>query len=294
MQIIYLDISNKGVIPCINAKQGEVGRKFLAVITDNGLPYAIPDDSLLSVWYDGDTDSGTYSSINDKSAFSVDGNKVTVELVAQMLLQPGNGELCLSITHADGRESGTWNISYHVERKPGAGSSVPTEYYTALTEAGSVAAQYATSAKKDAEVAASYGRDFLLTIYPVGSIYMTLSSSYPGNIFGGTWERIEGRFLLGSSATHYAGQTGGSETHTLTVSELAQHSHLSRTYLNSTGSVDVPANNSLLTVGSYKYSTSGETEKSSSLSGKTETTGSSTPFSIMPPYISVHIWQRTA
>jgi hypothetical protein len=151
MQTIYLDISNKGVIPCIQAKQSEVGRKFLAVITDNGVPYNIASDSLLSVWYEGDTDAGNYSSIDSVSAFSIDGNKVAVELVAQMLFKPGNGELCLSITHGDGGETNTWNIPYCVEYKPGAGSSVPTEYYTALTEAGAVAAKYAGEAKEAAE-----------------------------------------------------------------------------------------------------------------------------------------------
>lgn len=134
MQIIYLDISNKGVIPCIHAKQSEVGRKFLAVISDNGVAYNIPDDSLLSVWYEGDTDSGNYSSIEERLAFQVEGNKVIVELIAQMLLKPGKGELCLSITHGEDGETNTWNIPYEVEYKPGAGSSVATEYYTALTE----------------------------------------------------------------------------------------------------------------------------------------------------------------
>ena len=151
MQTIYLDISNKGVIPCIQAKQSEVGRKFLAIITDNGVPYNIPNNSFLSVWYEGDTDAGNYSSIEDKSAFVVDGNRVIVELVAQMLLKPGSGELCLSVTHGDGGETNTWNIPYCVEYKPGAGSSVPTEYYTALTEAGAVAAQSAAEAKEAAE-----------------------------------------------------------------------------------------------------------------------------------------------
>lgn len=153
MQTIYLDISNKGVYPCIYAKQSEVGRKFLAVINDGGVPYNIPENSLLSVWYEGDTDAGNYSSIEEKSAFSIDGNKVTVELVAQMLLKPGNGELCLSVTHGDGGETNMWNIPYCVEHKPGAGSSVPTEYYTALTEAGAVAAENATVAREQAQIA---------------------------------------------------------------------------------------------------------------------------------------------
>ena len=153
MQTIYLDISNKGVIPCIMAKQSEVGRKFLAVITDNGVPYNIAHDSLLSVWYEGNTDAGNYSSIEEKSAFSIDGNKVTVELVAQMLLKPGKGELCLSITHGDGGETNTWNIPYEVEYKPGAGSAVPTEYYTALTDAAARAAEQVALAKEQASEA---------------------------------------------------------------------------------------------------------------------------------------------
>lgn len=34
-------------------------------------------------------------------------------------------------------------------------------------------------------------------IYPVGSIYMSINSTNPSTLFGGTWERIEGKFLLG-------------------------------------------------------------------------------------------------
>ena len=32
--------------------------------------------------------------------------------------------------------------------------------------------------------------------YPIGAIYMSVSSTDPGTIFGGQWERIKGRFLL--------------------------------------------------------------------------------------------------
>ena len=162
MQTIYLDISSKGVIPCIQAKQNEVGRKFLAVITDNGVPYDIPDNSLFSVWYEGDTDAGNYSSIDDVSAFNIDGNKITVELVAQMLLKPGKGELCLSVTHADGGETNTWNIPYEVEYKPGAGSSVPTEYYTALTEVASETAKQAGIATQKAEELSYMANDYIV------------------------------------------------------------------------------------------------------------------------------------
>lgn len=147
MQIIYLDISNKGVYPCVQAKQNEVGRKFLAVIIDNGIPYQLPQNALMSVWYSGDNGNGNYSSIDERSAFSVDGNKISVELISKMLQNHGKGELCLTITHGDGREISSWNIEYCVEEKPGAGRSIPEDYYTALTEAGAVAAKAVTEAQ---------------------------------------------------------------------------------------------------------------------------------------------------
>lgn len=34
-------------------------------------------------------------------------------------------------------------------------------------------------------------------IYPIGSIYMSMNETNPSILFGGTWERISGRFLLG-------------------------------------------------------------------------------------------------
>ena len=56
-------------------------------------------------------------------------------------------------------------------------------------------------------------------IYPVGSIYISTDVNFnPVNVFGGTWEKIQGRFLLGSGVspessakTYTTGQTGGSK-----------------------------------------------------------------------------------
>lgn len=62
-------------------------------------------------------------------------------------------------------------------------------------------------------------------VYPVGSIYMTLSADDPATIFGGTWEKIEGKFLLGSSENFATGTTGGEESHILTNAELPSHTH---------------------------------------------------------------------
>ncbi len=40
-----------------------------------------------------------------------------------------------------------------------------------------------------------------LAAWPIGSIYMTVSNTSPESLFGGTWERISERFLLGASGS---------------------------------------------------------------------------------------------
>ena len=63
------------------------------------------------------------------------------------------------------------------------------------------------------------------TIYPVGTVYITLSNVNPGTLFGGTWEKIEGKFLLSADESHEAGSIGGEETHVLTANEIPSHAH---------------------------------------------------------------------
>ena len=141
MQIINLDLSVKGIIPLLQAKQGDVGRKFQAVITDGGTAYDIPSGTTLSVWYSGTSGEGNYSHIGldddflqSRSAFTISGNTVTVELVAQMLTCAGGGTLSLVMNGADGTQIATWNIPYSVEKIPGANSEGATQYYTAYAE----------------------------------------------------------------------------------------------------------------------------------------------------------------
>lgn len=62
-------------------------------------------------------------------------------------------------------------------------------------------------------------------VYPVGSIYMNVSSDNPGNLFGGTWERIQDMFLLASGSTFENGSTGGEAEHLLTGAESGLKSH---------------------------------------------------------------------
>ena len=48
------------------------------------------------------------------------------------------------------------------------------------------------------------------TVYPVGAVYISTSSTDPTTLFPNTtWERIQDRFLLGAGANYSAGNVGG-------------------------------------------------------------------------------------
>lgn len=65
------------------------------------------------------------------------------------------------------------------------------------------------------------------SIYPVGSIYMSTSSTNPGTLFTGTtWSQITDRFLVAMGTTYKtAGGTGGASSVTLATGNLPSHSH---------------------------------------------------------------------
>ncbi len=125
------------------------------------------------------------------------------------------------------------------------------------------------------------GIDILNALYPVGSIYMSVNSTSPSTFFGGTWEQLKDRFLLGAGDTYSNGATGGSATHTLTVNEIPSHSHQQRGFkMFSRSSTD-----------DYAVSWGSDDDGGGSY---TRETGGGQPHSIMPPYLVVYMWKRTA
>ena len=134
MQNIKLDISKNLRVPKLFAKQDNVGQKFTVTVLDNGTAYNIPEDAKISVWYSGASGEGNYSQIDGRSAFAIESNTITVELIPQMLRCAGEAKLCLVLILADGSQVGLWNIPYYVENIPGAGSEAAIQYYSALLE----------------------------------------------------------------------------------------------------------------------------------------------------------------
>ena len=57
-------------------------------------------------------------------------------------------------------------------------------------------------------------------IYPVGAIWFTTSYDSPASLFGGSWERITDRFLVGAGNRYGRGATGGADSVKLTASQI--------------------------------------------------------------------------
>lgn len=110
---------------------------------------------------------------------------------------------------------------------------------------------------------------------------MSVNNTDPALLFGGEWERIEGRFLLAASTEYEAGNTGGEAKHKLTVSEMPSHAH-AYTY-----SSTAP------TAGSFD--TAGGNTFGDRVNGRTtSSTGGNVAHNNLPPYLVVYMWQRLA
>ena len=134
-------------------------------------------------------------------------------------------------------------------------------------------------------------------IYPVGSIYMSVNNTNPSTLFGGTWEQIQDKFLLSAGTTYNAGATGGSATHTLSVSQLPTHNHDGLFWGSTSGSAFVYTGSS----GSntvFDLADPGVNTKSYNYNGINHivsgNTGEGASINHMPPYLVVYMWVRTA
>ncbi|NLI05386.1 MAG: hypothetical protein GX483_09030 [Actinomycetaceae bacterium] len=132
-------------------------------------------------------------------------------------------------------------------------------------------------------------RDMLRDVfYPVGSIYQSVNNVDPSTFIGGTWQKIEGKFLLGSNSTYALGSTGGSATHTLTQNEMPVHRHVSPIADTSLTSYTISTNGRGITGTVYVQ------EGQAGFQPYGSNTGGGQPHNNMPPYEAVNIWKRTA
>ena len=123
----------------------------------------------------------------------------------------------------------------------------------------------------------------LQAVYPVGSIYINASvSTNPATLLGfGTWTAFgAGRVMVGvdSGDTDFdaAEETGGAKTKTLSISELPAHTHTIAASTSDTDAGGISQGNT-----------------TSTTNVNTGSTGSTSAFSLLQPYIVVYMWKRT-
>ena len=139
--------------------------------------------------------------------------------------------------------------------------------------------------------------------HPVGSLYISENATSPAELYGGTWERIEGKFIMGASDTYPAGSMGGSAEHEheyklsfmwrlgalvgYPSSAISAYNYKTQSWNDSNKRVDdgqyTLANDGFSSTygekpGGQAYSVTGNTASNSSI----------------PPYYSMYIWRRVA
>ena len=146
---------------------------------------------------------------------------------------------------------------------------------------------YITPATRSKGVYFSSNKTLDDLVFPVGFIYQSTSSTSPASLYGGSWERIQGRFLLGTSSSYSVSSTGGEEKHQLSEAESCHHAH--ELYIDDEEAVDHSSPNTVLKSPTYGWSNHYR-EVGQAISFK----GSDQPHNNMPPYYAVNIWRRTA
>jgi hypothetical protein len=129
--------------------------------------------------------------------------------------------------------------------------------------------------------------NFINYVYPVGSIYMSIASTSPASLFGGTWSALPtGKFLR----TGTGGTEGGSDTHVHDLSPgYAKIGYLTQNYLHL-------KTRNVATGAAYHVYISGTTYTASSNIGGsgTDLAGNTASASNVPAYYEVYAWRRTA
>ena len=155
-----------------------------------------------------------------------------------------------------------------------------TTYYSPITYAVGVASPTADVNLQD--YLDDYFADLIDTLYPVGSHYITTTADNPQVLFGrGVWSKIaSGKTLLGANSTYALGSTGGESTHTLTINEMAGHTHNTAKVTHSRNGNNTGTN---------------DHGRPSTDSGTyTGYTGGGAAHNNMQPYIKVIVWKRVS
>lgn len=280
--VVNISHDTEVTVKIVDSRGNEGIREITVLVYDWTLPSAIIKLNRKSNYYSESilNVNANYASIGGK-------NEVTIKYRTKKVSDSSYGSYATVQNNADANFTADneyeWNVQVNVADKLGNTTynlilpkGIPIAYVD--TKKNSFGVNCFPKNEKSLEI---NGKTVFDMVYPVGSVYVSVNSTSPATLFGGTWVQIKDKFLLSAGDTYKAGETGGESTHVLTVDEMPRHNH-SIDNLNVSGSTT-------------PYMTVQAQEKKG-YGGNVQTffTGGGQEHNNMPPYIVVYIWQRTA
>ena len=265
--------------------------------TDFELPEEYIEGGFVDVYVDGlHIKSSEYSVANENNSYLVRFNTAvssgkSVELLTTMI---STQNLPISDTTASTSTNDTASGSKAVYDY--VGDYIESKKSSTINE-GSTNDTISTS-----KAVYDYVQVMLDTIYPVGSIYMSVNSANPSIWFGGTWEAWgSGRVPVGVNVTdtsfNEVEKTGGEKTHALSINEMPSHTHAQNSHrhkaLRYTINHSQSGNNimAVYTAESPNGESQGYTDY---VTATNKNTGGSQSHNNLQPYITCYMWKRTA
>lgn len=206
----------------------------------------------------------------------------------------------------------SYAFSLLVEQHAGT-KQILTEYFSDGTAECYWRNRYQTTWTAWARMALS-----ILDIYPIGSIYLSTSSTNPGTIFGGTWaawgqgrvpmgvgsivantDTSEGTVTAGAINKTSADVLGGKNTHTLTTTEMPSHTHVQDAHDHTVRykSFAITSGSGWMVLRRTDAADSYDGTDTDAANAKTATnqnTGGGGAHNNMQPYVTCYMWKRTA
>ena len=292
---IYLDIESRGYLQTVKVTDQDNGIQVVNVtLFQNGTAYALTTD--VSVAIRGKTPAG--EKILDAATAKTD---YSAEFTITEAMSATAGRYLCSIQLTGSNSSRKVIPAFYllIEKDPVSDSDVEassefTALSTALNNIADVTAYDTriTNLETDMTTKAETSdlatkadvtslNAYWQTIYPVGAIYMSVSSTSPATLFGGTWSALTDRFLIGAGSAYTAETTGGETAHTLTVAEMPSHRHGAsegqfHAYTGSNGADTVSGGTNFKSIQYTAYVGGGGAHNN------------------MPPYLAVYMWKRIA
>lgn len=203
----------------------------------------------------------------------------------------GSGAVTLEMSDIDGLSDAIANAG---GVKTVAGVGPDSAGNVALTAEDVGALPSGSTAADSSKLGGKTLAEIMLALYPVGAVYISENSTSPASLFGGTWEQLKDRFLLGAGDIYAAGGTGGEAEHTLTTPEIAEHEHPGLHYDSPTGgpiSLYTP-DGSYPEAFALSYTQRANGDAPTKI--YTAKAGGSEPHNNMPPYLAVYMWKRVS